>query len=840
MKKKSRVPFVILFVLLGCCIVVGILFVTDTLPESVSNALNRMFGSVSVPVVQEQMNEEEIAAASSRQLPDDMHGIWFDLDSDLKATAADPYGTLVVETNAAFNDFKNYLGDTVFLTPSPDGKFAGMTDDYGTPVDVVGEVLNHAALGNYYNVLVANDALLYDKRGNFTFDIISAYLSSYPFHSVMLDADSLSGSGRLAAAAEYFGEKIVQQFPGRSFGMLFLSDEAARYANADTVAALQTGRLQFCLVDAGGGMRSAMPFATVMAWWNTFAQNYPDVRFYCRHRNDLVCSNSSDWNSNIEICDQVRALWECERIHGSVFYNATALQTNRSSSSQRLSYLLFDGALEGFEVDALTFGAADDSVSFSGKAIKGHKLLCNRTALTDQGGDFQYRFSLQPGENLFSLFNAGTRLDYKIFQVTPESAAVRLQSETDAVSPYRDNGLGTALICRVLDQNTETVGAASDKDTYHADFSTMPVGTTDYVKAVTVSSEGDLRYELQSGNNVYAVHCELLHNAYVMPPNTLSVMGVDDSSPTKTDILLHTDWFVPVNVRCLPQSYYRGYRDFSFNISAFTAAYIDVAFANTAQFENAQLLTFSAVSPFSSAEVFSSENAIILRLYLRKTGQFYGYHVARGQNGALVLSFKKHSDNSLVGKTVMLDAGHGGLYMTGTALRDQSTAEKKTTLSIALKAKQMLEGYGATVVLTRYMDTPLTLEDRCAILTQQNPDIFVSIHCDGTENINDSGTHTFYFRPYSMPLASAIHESMVAVYRTYIYKPEDTNYSNIDRKIKYYPFFVTRMDHCPSVLVETGFMSNPVEGMILANDNYQYWMAQGIADGIRNYFAYNY
>ena len=49
--------------------------------------------------------------------------------------------------------------------------------------------------------------------------------------------------------------------------------------------------------------------------------------------------------------------------------------------------------------------------------------------------------------------------------------------------------------------------------------------------------------------------------------------------------------------------------------------------------------------------------------------------------GALVLSFKKHSDNLLAGKTVMLDAGHGGLYMTGTALRDQSTAEKKTTLS---------------------------------------------------------------------------------------------------------------------------------------------------------------
>ena len=840
MKKKSRVPFIILFSILGLCIVAGVLIMTDALPAGISDMISGLFVRQSVPVAQEQMNPEEIAAATGRALPDDMHGVWLDLNVDLQSGASDGYGNIVAEANAAFNDFRNYIGDTLFLVPELDGKFARLTDDFGASVDIVVEYLNHSALQNYYNVLVATDRMLLDKRGNFTFDVIANYLSSYAFHAVLICGESLYSNNRLAQAAQFFGSNLKQLFPGRSFGMLFQSVAGSGYADADTVSALQTGFIDFCLIDAGGAMRSAQPFSAVTAWWNTFAQNYPAVRFYCRHRNDLVCTNDTDWNSYIEICDQVRALWECERFFGSVFYNATALQRNYRASSQRLSYLLYDGALEGFEVNDLRIDAANQSVALAGKALKGHKLICNHSYLTDQGGDFIYRFGMQPGENLYSVFNAGTRLDFRVFNATPETCAERLKTETDPVSPFRDNGFGTALMCRILDPETETLGVPNDKDTYHADYSTLPAGTIDYVKAITFSTEGGLRYELQSGNNVYAVHCELHHNAFILPQNTISVLGVDDSDATKTDIVLQTDWLVPINVKCLPQAYAIGYRDFSFNISAFTATYVDVTFANTAQLNNPQFLVFSATSPFAGAEIVPADNAVILRLYLRKPGQFYGYHIERNQNNALVLSFKKHSDNTLIGKTVMLDPGHGGLYMTGTALRDESVAEKNITMSIALKAKQMLESYGATVVLTRHMDTPLTLEERCAILTRQNPDVFVSIHCDGTETISDSGTHSFYFRPYSMPLAAAIQESMVSVYRTHIYKPEDTNYANIDRKIKFYPFYVTRMDHCPSVLVETGFMSNPVEGMLLANDNCQYWMAQGIADGIRNYFAYNF
>ena len=84
-----------------------------------------------------------------------------------------------------------------------------------------------------------------------------------------------------------------------------------------------------------------------------------------------------------------------------------------------------------------------------------------------------------------------------------------------------------------------------------------------------------------------------------------------------------------------------------------------------------------------------------------------------------------------------------------------------------------------------------------------------------------------------------IHASLVNIYRNNIYLPTDSNYSSVDRKIKFYPFYVTRRNQCPSVLVETGFMTNYIEGNILANENGQYWIAQGIAEGIANYFLTN-
>lgn len=442
-----------------------------------------------------------------------------------------------------------------------------------------------------------------------------------------------------------------------------------------------------------------------------------------------------------------------------------------------------------------------------------------------------------------SFLNSILQFAYSTFFRDSVKAPSTLENTNETgLSPYNDNGLGTSLMCKVLTDGTEQLGTATEYDTYHPTYSTLPAGMYDYVDSITPSEKGYLRYELRSGISVYSTGIELISNAYTMPENKLVINGVDESNAASTDIVFEKDWFSPIEITTSPLAFTKGYLDYSFSLSSFDAEYIDVKFYYTSEFYNMSLLQFASNSVFSNGELYSDGSGnMILRLYLRQKGQFYGYDIYEDDNGRLVLSFKKHSDGSLTGKTVMLDAGHGGLSMTGTATSDGGTAEANVTLPIALKARDMLEKMGATVILTRdTADEALTLQDRVDILTEKNPDLFVSIHCDGTDDITSAGTHTFYYTPFSKPLAAAIHSSLVTEYQSHIYKSTDTNYSLVDRGTKYYPFYVTRMFNCPSVLVETGFLTNPVEGTNLANDNCQYWIAQGIANGIRDYFASNY
>lgn len=413
-------------------------------------------------------------------------------------------------------------------------------------------------------------------------------------------------------------------------------------------------------------------------------------------------------------------------------------------------------------------------------------------------------------------------------------------TEDKGISPYKDNGLGNSLMCRIIYDSTERLGTPGEYNTYHPVYSTLCEGTLDYVNNMTISEEGYIRYELSSGIAVYGVNCELINNAFVMPDNRIIVNRVDDSKTSSTDLIFDTDWMVPVTVLTAPQTFKVGYKNYNYNITDYTAEYVDITFYHTSEFYNLSALVFADNSPLGNCELYKDTNGnMIVRIHLKQRGQFYGFNVSKNENGQLVVSFKKHVDGSIAGKVIMLDPGHGGLSMTGTALSDNTVAESEVTLKIANKLKSLLEQQGATVLITRTKDTPLVLSERTSILLKYNPDLFLSVHCDGSENRYDSGTHTFYFRPYSQPLAKAINENLSAVYREHIYSPGDTNYSSIDRGIKYYPFFVTRTDNCPSVLIETGFMTNYTEGQLLIDDNIQYWIAQGICNGVAQYFENN-
>lgn len=851
MKKTRRIISVFIYLAFSVLFIFSGLFITDSLPRKLSYKINSFISGLIVPanssgVISQPSDNTDSAPVAPRKLmmPDGMTAMWLDLDSDIASDTGGAYSAFLTEADSYFNYFDNFHTNAVFIKPDAEYRYSGLCDENSAHIDLLREYMSRAQAKAYLIGLVIDDSLLYGSDGSFTFDNIKYYLSNYAFDAAVLYSDTLTQSGRLREAAEFCFTGIKSFNSQLHAGVVLTCNAAAEYADAQSVDILNSGLADFVFIKSDGSVRSsALPFSTVMSWWNELAKYYTESRFYICHRADLLNSGAYEWNSNSELADELKYMWDFNNIYGSVFCGARDMLAGRKSFAQRAAYLIESGQSDMLKVKTLTLDSQNNYVAFTGVSDYGHRLLLNRTVADSDGGGFNLRYALAAGENNFHFFSCGKELVYRIYSNIGRDGSAPLYNRAPAsgysVTPYVDNGLGTSLMCRIFSDDTEQLGPAGAYNTYQADFSTLCSGTLDYVKNITVSEEGYIRYELSSGISVYGVNCELINNAYTMPENKITVGGVNETA-SSTDIVFGTDWLVPVTVKTLPQSYSNGYLNYSYNISSYTAEYVDITFHHTAEFFNQALLTFAADSPFTRNELYRGANGtMILRLYLRQKGQFYGFDIYTDEYSRLVLSFKKHANGSLSGKVIMLDPGHGGLAMTGTALSDESVSEADVTLSIALKVRQMLTEQGAAVIMTRYADTPLDLDERCRLLSLYNPDIFVSVHCDGSDGAYDSGTHTFYFRPYSQPLANAVNSALVYAYQNHIYAPGDTNYSSVNRGIKYYPFYVTRLNQCPSVLVETGFMTNYTEGRILADNNSQYWLAQGITDGIVNYFARN-
>ena len=104
--------------------------------------------------------------------------------------------------------------------------------------------------------------------------------------------------------------------------------------------------------------------------------------------------------------------------------------------------------------------------------------------------------------------------------------------------------------------------------------------------------------------------------------------------------------------------------------------------------------------------------------------------------------------------------------------------------------------------------------------------------------MTEYGTHTFYYRSMSMPLASAIHNQIVNAYRSYYYNdPASAEYNKVDMGVKFYPYMISRVEECPSVLVECGYLTNEKDAAFLTDENCQQILATAIAQGIVDYLA---
>lgn len=190
----------------------------------------------------------------------------------------------------------------------------------------------------------------------------------------------------------------------------------------------------------------------------------------------------------------------------------------------------------------------------------------------------------------------------------------------------------------------------------------------------------------------------------------------------------------------------------------------------------------------------------------------------------LTLHFKR---SPIAGKTIVLDAGHGGVDMG--ACGRQGVREKDVNLEVTMRLKDLLEDAGAKVVLTRIDDSYISLYERPFLANHLFCNLFISIHSNNHTNFEVNGIEVYHHpgRHEAKSLAEKVLKGLQA----------KTKLNS--RGVKASDFCVTRETQMPSILVELGYLSNYQEESLLKTAEFRIKAAEGIFEGIMEFSRTN-
>ena len=403
-------------------------------------------------------------------------------------------------------------------------------------------------------------------------------------------------------------------------------------------------------------------------------------------------------------------------------------------------------------------------------------------------------------------------------------------SVSSTTTPAAQSGFTGNQMCVVTRTFADTWPLIAGDDTYVPYYTPLIYGTMDYVTAASEAyneDDGEMVYfyELSSGRKVKRDSVQLISQQN-LHSNSISVVSATSSGGSLT-IKLRTSWKVPYAFTYNPQNYYSAYGKL-YNVTGFTANYLQMTFYHTASASGN--IDTSGSDVISSAYWSVSGNTATLNMPLRYQGQYYGYSVEYDGNGYMSITIH-NKPQTLRDSVILLDPGHGGMDSGALGLGG-GVYESNVNYALAYYTKLSLEAKGATVYMTRGGDTAVELEDRKTMVRSLKPDLFVSIHCNGNKDKTKIGTSVYYYKPFSYKLANSIYNQLLSVFKNNLYYGQSDLYDDIADGTVYYPFSVTRLEDCPAVLIETGYITNDNECLKLIDTSNQQKLANAIATGI--------
>lgn len=202
----------------------------------------------------------------------------------------------------------------------------------------------------------------------------------------------------------------------------------------------------------------------------------------------------------------------------------------------------------------------------------------------------------------------------------------------------------------------------------------------------------------------------------------------------------------------------------------------------------------------------------------------YEVRETRDPEGGVTLVWERVEPRARAGRPlVVIDPGHGGA--DPGAIGPGGRREKEVCLSLGHALRAALSRRGLNAILTRGADAEVHLAPRLAMVERWHADLFVSLHANSHTTNDASGLETYWREPASQAFAETVHRTVTTLLR----RP--------DRGTKQEKLYVLRHTRVPSLLLESGFISNPGEERLLDDPDFQAQTAFAIASGIENYLV---
>ncbi len=387
------------------------------------------------------------------------------------------------------------------------------------------------------------------------------------------------------------------------------------------------------------------------------------------------------------------------------------------------------------------------------------------------------------------------------------------KSAQKSASLIKQLGKGALIYAEV--KNDYSYFKIAPDSSFYEDPTPASIGMRDYIVGYI-----DGYYKLRCGyyvseDNVNVVKGDALYDNKILSAVVeASVKDTTNNLNNHTDIRFSVLENVPVNVTTLKDK---------ITITFFNT--------NTAFIPTVQIAKNPLVKECSGKAVGGN---VVYEVTLIAAENYYGFNTVY-EDGMIIFRLNNpqslaQGDKPLEGKTIIVDAGHGGtdIGAPGPSSIKTSLHEADLNLSIALALRDKLHSLGATVVMIRDTDVTVDLYARIDILASMIPDMAISVHQNSVAGTVNASKVRGYLGLYSdcagIMLANAVSDTVC------------TQLSRYQRPTAYQMLAVARNHRYPSTLCEMSFICNVEEFQwTISPGNYER-SADALANGILEFY----